>query len=181
MKKLLYIFSVVLIIGITACNKEKSYMKRMTATWVIEKSEIAILDEGDVDNVIESVENAGKILIYDEDPENPSKESKLYDFYVFDVNGDTMFSVFGGTLLTDEKNKRMIMTKALNDSTYHSDIVWTIEENKKNQQTWTTYGIDSTLFYPPNNHNPGAAEDWIEWKIKLKKEGKDGIFSSSGG
>ena len=169
-KKTTFLSVVTIVLMTVSCNKEKSLMKRLTTNWKIEKSEIAILSEGGEDNVIESVENAGKLTVYDEDPDNPSKDSKLYDFYVLDVNGDTMVSKYGGTLITDEKNKRMIMTKALNDSTYLSDIVWTIEENKKKKQTWTTYGVDSTLFYPENNENPGAATNWIEWRIWLKKD-----------
>ena len=90
-KKTTFLSVVTIVLMTVSCNKEKSLMKRLTTNWKIEKSEIAILSEGGEDNVIESVENAGKLTVYDEDPDNPSKDSKLYDFYVLDVNGDTWY------------------------------------------------------------------------------------------
>lgn len=154
---------------IASCNKDKSFMKNITANWDVETSTIIIIDSLGQETVLETVSNAGKLMVYDEDPEKPSKEMKLFDFYVLSAEGDTIVSETGGTLITDERNKRIIMTKTLNDSTHHSDLIWTIEQDKKRKQTWSCYGVDSVLFYPTNNHNPGAASNWIEWEIELKK------------
>lgn len=153
-----------------ACNKEKSFMKTITANWKIENSITILIDSLGQESEISSVSNAGNMMIYDEDPENPSKDSRLFDLIVYDNDGDTIISKTGGKLISDEKNKRVIMTKALSDSTHFSDIVWTIDINRKRKQVWSCFGVDSVLFYPDNNHNPGNASNWIEWKLELKKD-----------
>ena len=111
---LLLLTSLVLI----SCNKEKKLMKRLTANWTVSESTITLFKDNGNDSLIDQTSNAGKLMIYDEDPENPSKDSKLYDLTIHNEVGDTVFHIIGGTLITDEKNNRMIMQKALSDSTY---------------------------------------------------------------
>ena len=163
---LLLLTSLVLI----SCNKEKKLMKRLTANWTVSESTITLFKDNGNDSLIDQTSNAGKLMIYDEDPENPSKDSKLYDLTIHNEVGDTVFHIIGGTLITDEKNNRMIMQKALSDSTYQSDLIWTIVKQRKNKQEWSTFGVDYMLFYPDNNNNPGAAANWIDWTIVVKRD-----------
>lgn len=164
------IISAIVVLIFISCSKDKSFMKNITANWKIESTSLYFTDSLGQETLISHVTNAGNMMVYDEDPDNPSKEYKFFDVIIYDENGDTLISKVGGKLITDEKNKRVIMTKTLSDSTYFSDIVWTIETNKKNKQSWSCFGVDSVLFYPSNNHNPGAASNWVEWKMELKKD-----------
>lgn len=150
------------------CNKEKKMMNRLTANWDIEKSERAILYQDGTEEIYETVNNAGTLTIYEES-ENSSNESRSYDFFHVDANGDTISAQ--NMLVTDEKNKRIILQGALNQLGVQGDLVWTIEKSKKNRQEWSIYGIDSTFFYPANNNNPGGGSTtWLVWRIKLKKK-----------
>jgi hypothetical protein len=147
-----------------ACNKEKKLMKTLEGNWIIESSEKILYHKDGSEETLETLSNSGKLII----SEGSSNEDKMYDFFFIDSNLDTIKSA--NKLVTDEFNNRMIMLDGLTDSTGNKNIVWTIEKTKKNKQTWSTYGVDSTLFYPTNNQNPGAAENWVVWKIYLKRE-----------
>lgn len=149
------------------CNKQKKLMEGLIGNWKISGSEKAYLNADGTEEVFETLSNPGSIVIY-EDPDNPSETVKLYDFNFIDGNGDTL-SV-KNLLVTDDKNKRIIFKNALSDADTLSDIVWTIEKNKKNRQTWAAFGVDSTFFYPQNNHNPGDAVNSLVWRIDLKRE-----------
>lgn len=149
------------------CNKEKKVMKRLEGNWSIETSERSIMYPDGSTAEYENVSNAGTLVIY-KDPNGTSDESMLYDFTYVSSNGDTLKA--SNVLVTDEKKNRIIMQKALNDSTFHCDLSWTIEKTKKNKQIWSIYGVDSTYYYPTNNQNPGAARNWLEWKMTLKRE-----------
>lgn len=158
--------AIALVFIISACNKEKKLMKNLVGNWNIEQSTISVIDSLGQETVIESVANKGEMVIY-EDPEEESKTSRLYSFTFFGES-DTIESE--GTLVTDERNNRMIFQNALSDSTVYSDLVWTIEKEKKNKQTWVTFGVDSTLYYPSNNLNPGDASNWVVWRIEMKRK-----------
>lgn len=166
MKVSLYILLVGSVL-LVACNKEKRVMKGLLGNWKIYESEKAYLHADGSEEVYETLGNAGKLVVY-EDSENPSKTSKLFDFMFIDQQGDTLQKT--STLVTDEKNKRIILTDMFNDSDTLGDLVFTVEKESKNKQTWAAYGVDSTYFYPANNHNPGAAENWVVWRITLKRE-----------
>ncbi len=152
---------------IASCNKQKKLMEDLVGNWKIEKSEKLIIYNSGTEDVIESIENAGTLVI-SEDPNSESKESRMYDFFYIDNNGDTLQQK--DTLVTDDKNKRMIMLNALGEVGDQNNITWTIEKSKKRKQVWSSFGVDTTMFYPPNNHNPGAASYWTVWTITLKKE-----------
>lgn len=160
------LFAAGMLLIITSCNKEKKMMEGLIGNWKIKDSEIIYIDSLGNEEVVDSRENAGELVIY-EDSENPSKTSKLYDFFFVGQEYDTIESE--GILITDERNKRIILQNALNDSTVQSDMIWTIEKTKKNKQTWWMFGVDSTLFYPSNNLNPGDAHNWIVWRLEMKK------------
>ncbi len=162
-----YLVLPLLLFVFATCNKEKKLLKHLVGNWNIESSVITIVDENGNETTLENRSDAGKLVIY-EDPENPSKERKLYAFDY--ANSDTIQTHKEGVLTTDERVKRIILKNALTDSTVYSDIVWTIEKSRKNKQTWSTYGVDSVLFYPSNNNNPGAAANWVYWTIELKRE-----------
>jgi hypothetical protein len=164
-------FTAVLLTGtllfITACNKEKRLMEGMIGNWNIKESERAYLHMDGSEEVYETLSNAGKLII-SEDTENPSETSKHYKLTFIDANQDTLEAE--DMLVTDEKNKRIILLNALNDSTYQTNMVWTIEKEKKNKQTWVLYGTDSTFFYPVENNNPGAATTSMVWRLTLDRQ-----------
>lgn len=166
-KNLLFLLSIYCILFAIACNKEKRLMNNLIGNWKIELSEKLALRPDGTDSLLESVTNAGKLVIY-EDPNHPSDESKLYDLFFIDASQDTLSAQ--GVLYTDSEKSRIVLKKALNNSTSNSDIVFSIEKEKKKKQVWSAYGVDSTLFYSSNHHNPGNADFWLTWRITLKRE-----------
>ncbi len=146
-------------------------METLTGNWRIEKSEKYLVFADERDSVLlETISNPGTLVIFEgtEGDEDPPKESRLYDFTFIDSNNDTLMAA--DSLVSDSKNLRLIFKNAIIDSTSTKNLVWTVEKKKKKKQQWVTYGVDSTLFYPLNNNNPGAADNWIVWRIYLKKD-----------
>lgn len=164
MKTINIIATLALVLLLTNCNKEKKLMERLEGNWSIEASEKILYRTDGTTEAMETISNAGKLVISG----GSSDEIKQYDLFYVGVLGDTI--QVKNELVTDEYNTRMIMLSGYADSTGNKNLVWTIEKEKKNKQVWTTYGVDSTLFYPANNHNPGAAQNWVKWKITLKRE-----------
>jgi hypothetical protein len=150
---------------INSCNKDEKLMKRMEGNWKIYNSVKTIHYADGSESVYESLDNTGRLII----SEGSSDNEKHYDLLYIDEQGDTMKSA--DLFVTDEYRSRMVMVNAYTDTSgAKKNIVWTIESQKKNKQTWSTYGVDSILFYPTNNHNPGAANNWVSWRIKLERE-----------
>jgi len=139
-------------------------MKRIQGNWNIESSEKTIYRNDGSKETMETINNAGKLVVSD----GPSDDVKLYEFTFIDSQGDTIH--VSDQLVTDEFNDRLIMTKGYVDPAGNKNLVWTVEKEKKNKQVWSAYGVDSTLFYPSNNNNPGAASNWVVWKITLKRD-----------
>ena len=164
MKTKFIITGILSIAVLVSCNKEERLMKRLEGNWRIDKSVKTIHYADGHEEVIEDISDAGKLIL----SEGSSDNEKQYDFLYIDKNLDTMRSY--NVLVTDEYNNRMIMTDAYTDTTGAKNIVWTIEKEKKNKQVWSTYGVDSVLFYPSNNHNPGAAGNWVVWTVTLRRE-----------
>jgi hypothetical protein len=149
---------------LTNCNKEKRMMKTMEGNWTIELSEKSVLHQDGSEDVYESISNCGKLIV----SEGSSDLIKQYDFFYVDANQDTMRAV--NQLVTDEFKNRLIMMGGYTDSLGTKNLVWTIEKEKRNKQVWTVYGVDSTFFYPTNNMNPGATDNWAVWRITLKRD-----------
>lgn len=150
---------------LTNCNKEKRMMKGLEGNWRIESSTKSIFKQDGTEEVFESISNPGKLVV----SAGPSKEIKQYDFFYVSSTLDTMKAA--NTLVTDEFNRRLIMTGGFTDTNgVVRNLVWTIEKEKKNVQVWSTYGIDSTFFYPANTHNPGGTNQWLVWRIVLKRD-----------
>lgn len=166
MRTITYVITALVLLLCGACNKEKKLMKNLQGDWRIDVSEKTIYRAGGSEETVERIYDAGKLMI----SAGSSDESKKYDLFFVDSVNDTLKS--SGDLVTDEYNDRIIMVNALVDSTCSRNIVWTIEKEKRNKQVWSVYGVDSTLFYPVNNKNPGNAVNWISWKITLKREKK---------
>lgn len=165
MRRIYYLIPVLIIL--IACNKEKKLMENLTGNWKIDRSEKKIMYSDGSEEYYEDKSNAGELIIF-EDPNNPSEESKKYTFNYVSDDFDTL--KLEGTLISDEKNKRLIFKNAFCDSSSFCDLVWTIDKSKKNKQEWFVYGIDSTLFFPDNKFDPGSADNWLNWRITLKKE-----------
>jgi len=167
-KKFTLILLCAALVLVCSCNKEKRLMEGLVGNWNIEKSERAYLNFDGTEDIYETIDNAGKLVI-SEDPNNPSKTMRLYDFMFIDANQDTLQQK--DSLITDEDNKRIIFLNALVDSNgVEKNLVWTIEKEKKNKQIWSCYGVDSTFFYPENNNNPGDAANSLVWRLTLKRE-----------
>ena len=147
-----------------SCNKEERLMKRLEGNWKIESSVKKIIYADGHEEIIEEISDCGKLVLSESSADN----MKQYDFLYVDKNQDTTKSY--NLLVTDEYNNRMVMTDAYTDTTGSRNIVWTIEKEKKNKQVWSTYGVDSVLFYPANNTNPGTANNWVVWTITLRRE-----------
>lgn len=153
---------------ILSCNKQKKLIKNLTGNWTIQESVITLLHADSTDEVVESLTNCGYLVVYD-DPDDPeSKEKKLYDFEFINSVNDTIKNT--DFLFTDEKKKRMILSNALNTAEPQNDLVFTIEKERKNKQVWSIYGVDSLIGYPSNNQNPGNADNWLVWRITLKRD-----------
>jgi hypothetical protein len=153
---------------ITACNKEKKLMEGLIGNWNIDESEKAYLNYDGTEEVYERIFDAGKLII-SEDQQNPSKTSKHYKLTFIDGYDDTLKAE--DMLITDEKNKRIILQNAITDSTgLQRNMVWTIKKEKKNKQVWTLYGTDSTFFYPVENNNPGATSTSMVWRLTLDRK-----------
>lgn len=163
MIKHVYTTAVVLLV-VAACNKEKKLMKTLEGNWRIDASEKTIYRADGTQEAIEDIDDAGLLVI----SEGSSDEAKKYDLFYVGRYGDTIKTT--NELVTDEYNNRLIMVGGYKDSLNTRNIVWTIVKEKKNKQVWTAYGVDSTLFYPANNANPGAAQNWVVWRITLKRE-----------
>lgn len=163
MKKVIIIASLAAF-ATTACKKDEKLMERMEGNWTIVSSVKTIRYADGSESVFEDLSNTGQLVI--------SKGSldleKNYDFFYIDRFLDTMQAK--DILVTDEYRNRMVMVNGYADSTGLKNIVWTIEKQKRNKQVWSTYGVDSTLFYPTNNMNPGGAGNWVYWEIELKRD-----------
>lgn len=156
--------AVTLVVMSASCHRDELLMKRLEGNWKIDQSIITYHFATGGEQVIEDLSNTGMLVI----SEGSSDLEKNYDFYYINSQLDTIKAK--DMLVTDEYRNRMVMMNALVDSSGSKPIVWTIEKQKRNKQVWSTYGVDSTLFYPSNNMNPGAAENWVSWQITLKRE-----------
>jgi len=165
-KTIKYIYvalSAVLILS--ACNKDEKMLGKMEGNWKIESSVKTIHYADGTVETIEDLSNAGTMVM----SAGSSDDIKNYTFFHIDSNNDTINTA--GELVTDEYRTRMVMTNGYTDTSgTKKNIVWTIEKEKKKKQVWSTYGVDSTLYYPSNNNNPGAAVNWVVWTITLKRQ-----------
>jgi hypothetical protein len=174
MKRVALIFIAAVVGMISSCNKEKRVMEGLIGNWSIDESRIAKIRPDGTDSLIEETSNSGTLVIY-EDPNGESDTSKLYDLTFISSLGDTLKAA--DTLFTDPDNKRIILNNAISDSLGSYNLVWTVQKSKNNRQEWAIYGVDSTFFFPANNHNPGDAGNWLKWELKLKREGSGGSGS----
>lgn len=164
MKKFLAL-SLIAVFVIAGCNKQKRTMKGLTGNWVIERSERMTITAGGSEFVDEDITNCGDIVI--SDIHEDSTTVKNFVFTYIDQYGDTIKA--SNKLYTDDKNKRIVFKNALCDTTVGCDLIWTVDKSKKNKQIWSAYGIDSDWFYSANNFDPNNANNWMMWRITLKR------------
>lgn len=153
-----------LVLTFSSCHRDEMLMNRMEGNWTVDESIITYHFASGGEQVIETTSNSGRLVI----TEGSSDLEKNYDFFYVNQQGDTISAK--SLMTTDEYRTRMVMMNALVDSTGSRPIVWSIEKQKRNKQVWSTYGVDSTLFYPANNNSPGTAENWVSWQITLKRD-----------
>lgn len=166
MKNLIYInVGIVALFAFTACNKDEKMLDKMEGNWKIESSVKTLHYADGTEQTLEELNNSGTLVM----SAGSSDAIKNYTFFHVDSNDDTLNAT--GELVTDEYRTRMVMTNAFTDTSgTQKNIVWTIEKERKNTQVWSTYGVDSTLFYPANNYNPGTAGNWVVWTITMKRQ-----------
>lgn len=174
--KLKYILPGILLVALVACNKGKRKMKGLVGNWRIEQSERAVIGTSGSEDFYEDITDCGELVISED--ENESKEMKNFTFRYVNQNGDTL--KMEGILTSDEKNKRIVFRDVLVGDTAtgnYTNLIWTVDKEKKNKQVWSAYGVDSTFFYPTNKFNPEDANNWLMWRITLKRD-KGGISGS---
>lgn len=150
--------------ALAGCNKDEKLMERMEGNWTIENSVMKIHYVDGSESTVEDLSNTGRLII----SAGSNDLEKNYDFFYINSQLDTMQAK--DILVTDEYRSRMVMVNGYTDTTGGKNIVWTIEKQKKNKQVWSTYGVDSVLFYPSNNLNPGSAANWVYWEITLRRD-----------
>ena len=152
-------------VAIFSCNKQKRKMKGLVGNWTIEQSERMVITAGGSESTYEDLANCGDLVV--SDIHEDSTTVKNFTFTYYGSDGDTIKVT--NKLYTDDKNKRIVFKNALCDSTVGCDLIWTVDKSKKNKQIWSAYGVDSTFFYPANNFDPNNANQWLMWRITLKR------------
>src|ERR1044071_194755 len=133
--KLRYAMTVMLLLALVACNKEKRKMKGLVGNWTIAQSERAAISTGGSEDFYEDVTYCGELVISED--ENESKDKKNFTFRYVNQDGDTMN--MSGVLSTDEKNKRIVFQNVLIGDTAtgnYTNLIWTVDKEKKNKQVW---------------------------------------------
>lgn len=165
MKRILALALVATVV-FTSCNKQKRVMKGLVGNWTIEQSERFVLTSGGSEDKYEDLTNCGDLVISDiEGSDDPSMKNFVFTYY--GSNGDTM--KVSNILYTDDKNKRMVFKNALCDTNEYCNLIWTCDKTKRNKQIWSAYGVDTTFFYPTNKYDPSNANNWLMWRITLKR------------
>ena len=166
MKRL--ILSSILIISLASwsCKSiDETYPIDLEGEWtIVHSTRLRIFNNGNVE-VFEDKDNAGTLNIYD-DPEAISDLVKKFDFDY--TNYANARAAFTRLLFTDEEATRIFFSKALCDSPFDCDIVWTVDENKKNRQVWSAYG-DQTGYFYGERYDPSNDNYHLKWTITLER------------
>ncbi|MBI1226537.1 MAG: hypothetical protein GC192_14985 [Bacteroidetes bacterium] len=162
----LLLLSASLTLILTSCQPDEiKYPDALIGTWTITKSErMGILSDGSVDK-FEDIENAGTLDIFEATP--PAETFKEFVFNYTNFQGDKV--TLNSLIYTDEDKRRVSFSKVLCGSPFECDIVWTVEENKKNKQVWSTYGNEEAFFYPNDRYDPTDDDLHLKWRITLEK------------
>ena len=145
---------------------EFKFPDKLDGDWTIVRSErMAILADGSVD-VFEDIENAGTLQIYEPSP--PAETLKEFRMLYTNYLGDQVD--ISSLLYTDEASSRIGFSKVLCNSPFECDIIWTVDENKKNRQVWSTYGNEEMFFYPPDRYDPSNDDFHLKWRITLERD-----------
>ena len=166
--KLKSLFILVLIaLSVAGCRRPEIKMaKRMMGEWKIERSErLRIYEDGSTWH-FEDIENAGTLTVTEAVPEATFIRS--YSFQSVNFEGDA-FSL-GGDMWIDEDATRAIWKYALCEGLFECDLVWTIEENKRNKQVWSAYGNQDAFFWTGDSWNAGDDASHLKWRITLVRE-----------
>jgi hypothetical protein len=133
MKKLFTILSLTLFLGFSGCKQADEKLEdRLDGLWNITHYEnIKIFNDGTVEVVAEA-DNAGFFSFY-----RDYLDLSIFDFE-YTANGSTN-SGSGLYYMIDDHAKRFII---IGGECIGCDISYTIEENKKNKQVWSTYDLE---------------------------------------
>jgi hypothetical protein len=134
MKKLFTFISLVLVLGFSGCKQADEKLEdRLDGLWNITHYEnVKIFNDGTVEVVAET-DNAGYFNFYRD----------YLDLTVFDFEYTANGSTNSGTGLyysIDDHAQRFIIING--NCVIGCDISYTIEENKKNRQVWSTYDLE---------------------------------------
>lgn len=140
--------------------------KRLMGEWNVERTErMRIFPDGSVVH-FEDISNAGSLTVMEANP--PATFLREYAFTCTNFEGIT-FSL-GGNMIFDEDGSRAIWLNALCSDPFECDLVWTLEENKRNKQVWSAYGNETEFFWPTDRWNPGDDASHLKWRITLVRE-----------
>ncbi len=162
-----YLVTLAMVLLLAGCKKiEFKYPKQLMGDWTIVHSERAIINSDGTLDFFEDKKNAGNLKVYEP---NPSAETfKEFEFTYTNFNGQGAF--FHSYIYTDEGGTRIFFSKILCDSPFECDLVWTVEENKKNRQVWAAYGTSDGFFYPPDRFDPSDDATHLVWRITLERD-----------
>jgi len=155
------------ILLLNGCRKiEFKYPDRLEGEWKIVKSERAIINQDGSLDYFENLENSGNLSVFEADP--PAETFKEFIFNFTNYLGDS--GSFRSFIYTDEGGSRIFFSQVLCNSPFECDLVWTVEENKRNRQVWAAYGTLDGYFYPPDRYDPSNDSGHLVWRITLEKE-----------
>lgn len=159
------IFCLLSIILFDCGRDEFTYPKKLDGDWKIAKSERWIIFNDGSTEKFEDLTDAGTLQIFEP---NPTAET-LKEFIFTYTNFKNEEVEIQSLLKTDEDSKRIFFSKVLCDSPFECDIVWTVDENKKNSQVWSAYGNQDNFFYSSDRYNPSNDTHHYKWTITLEK------------
>ena len=166
MKMKQYFFGLAILAAFVGCQPDEfDYPDDLKGEWRIVRSErMGILPDGTIDK-FEDLDNAGTLNIFEA---TPSAES-FKEFMMTYTNYQGTLVNLHSDLYTDEDKRRIGFSQVLCNSPFQCDIIWTVDENKKNKQVWSTYGTEDGFFYPPDRYDPTNDDVHLKWRITLEK------------
>ena len=137
MKTLLPIIAGLLLLS-SCKNKEDRYLNRLDGTWAIDRLERKEIHSDGSVLVLTDERSVGTLSMQVATIDNVELDN-LKDF-VFDYTENGTPKHVEGTLKVDEQAKRVIV---LGGVCIQCDLAYTVEENKRGKQVWSTFSYDA--------------------------------------
>ncbi|MEL6865751.1 MAG: hypothetical protein AAFP19_15105 [Bacteroidota bacterium] len=169
MKNYIYLSLIMslLLLLFNACKSEQvRFTDRLDGEWVIEKSERWIIHQDGSTEQFEDLSDAGRMEVYEPNPPATTFKEFTFTYTNFEGGQANMQSY----IFADEDSRRVFMSQVLCNSPFECDIVWTVEENKRKKQIWSTYGTEEGFFYPPDRWDASDDAYHFKWRIVLRRD-----------